>query len=129
MESVITNFKDLSASSKSVGRRLLTIGENRLELLMLELQEERERLLRAIIFALAAATFGLLAGFALSGVVVLLFWNSSPLAALVVLMAVYLAGAGFVLWRLMVLIKHWKNFPATMDQIKKDRICLEKILV
>ena len=57
-------------ASKRLVRRLLTIGENRFELLMVEAQEERERLLQAIRLALAVAVFGLLAGVALTGAVV-----------------------------------------------------------
>ena len=36
--------------SMRFARRLLTIGENRLELLMLEVQEERERILSAVLW-------------------------------------------------------------------------------
>jgi uncharacterized membrane protein YqjE len=49
------------ASSKHFDRRLLTIGENRLELLMLEAQEERERLLYAVLLAHGVAVFRFLA--------------------------------------------------------------------
>jgi uncharacterized membrane protein YqjE len=45
----------------------LAIGENRFELLMVEVQEERERLLHAIVLALGAAALGLLAGMAVPG--------------------------------------------------------------
>jgi len=52
METANDSFGPLAASSKYFARRLLTIGENRLELLMVEVQEERVRLLRAILLAL-----------------------------------------------------------------------------
>ena len=44
------HFGQIGTSSKHLARRLLTIGENRLELLMVEVQEERERLLHAILW-------------------------------------------------------------------------------
>jgi uncharacterized membrane protein YqjE len=50
----------LADASRRVVQRALVICENRLELLMVEMQEERERVLRAIWLSLAAATFGLL---------------------------------------------------------------------
>ena len=78
MENANVSFGQLAASSKHFARRLLTIGENRLELLMVEVQEERERLLRAILLALGVAAFGLLAGVALTGAIVVLFWASRP---------------------------------------------------
>ena len=56
------------ASSRHRGvfaRRLLTIGENRLEWLIVEAQEERERLLRAILLAFGGLALGLLAGITL----------------------------------------------------------------
>ena len=51
MEPSTVNLEQLAATSKHFARRLLTIGENRLELLMVEVQEERVRLLRAIVLA------------------------------------------------------------------------------
>ena len=51
---------------KRLARLLLAIGENRLELLSVELQEERERLLCAILLALGVAAFSLLAGVCVS---------------------------------------------------------------
>ena len=56
------SLEQLASTSKHLVRRLLTIGENRLELLSVEVQEGRERLLQAIMLALGVAAFGLLAG-------------------------------------------------------------------
>jgi uncharacterized membrane protein YqjE len=106
----------------------LTIGENRLALLMVEVQEERERLLHAILLALGVAAFGLLAGAALTGAIVVWLWEISPVAALLVLTCLYGAAAVSLYRRLMQLLRDWQNFPATLDQIRKDRTCLEKNL-
>src|SRR5580658_9935642 len=65
MEESPGGLKQLTAISKRLARRLLTIGENRLELLMVEVQEEGEHLLHAFLLALVAAVFGLLAGMTL----------------------------------------------------------------
>ena len=70
METATVSFRRLAANSKQFTRRLLTIGENRLELLAVEVQEERERLLHAFLLALAVAAFGLLAGLALTAAIV-----------------------------------------------------------
>lgn len=69
------NVGQLLETSKLFTRRMLTIGENRFELLMVEVKEERERLLRASLLALGVAAFGLLAGVALSGAIVVLLWE------------------------------------------------------
>ena len=78
MEPSPTNAGQLVETSKRFARRLLTIGENRIELLMVEVQEERQRLLYAILLALGVAAFGLLAGVALTGAIVVLLWELSP---------------------------------------------------
>ena len=74
METAPTNARDLVELSKRLARRLLALGENRFELLMVEVQEERERLLHAIVLALGVAALGLLAGMALTGAIVVLLW-------------------------------------------------------
>jgi uncharacterized membrane protein YqjE len=57
MEESTASFQQLAADSKDCARRLLTIGENRLELFTVEVQEEREHLLHAFLLALGVAAF------------------------------------------------------------------------
>jgi uncharacterized membrane protein YqjE len=128
MEESTISVGQLGAASKQFARRLLTIGENRIELLMVEVQEERERLLRAILLALAAATLALLAGIAFTGLIVVLFWSRSPAFVFLALMAIYAAAAVLLYQKLSVLLRDWKSFSATVDQLRKDRVCLDKNL-
>lgn len=128
MENSTDSLGTLAATSKHVVRRLLNIGENRLELLMVEVQEERVRLLRAILLALGAAAFGLLAGVALTGVVVVLFWNISPVAVLLALTGAHGVAGVMLHRRLTLLLRDWQNLPASLDQLRKDRACLEEVL-
>jgi uncharacterized membrane protein YqjE len=128
MEPATDNFGQFGASSKHFTRRLLTIGENRLELLMVEVQEERERLLHAILLALGVAVFGFLAGGALTIAIVILLWHLSPVAVLLVLTSLYAAIAAYLYRRFTVLQREWKTLPATLDQFRKDRACLETLL-
>jgi uncharacterized membrane protein YqjE len=128
MEQSTVNLGQLTAISKHVARRLLTIGENRLELLMVEAQQERVRLLRAILLALGVAVFGFLTGAALTIAVVVLLWHLSPVAVLLVLTSLCATTAVFLYRRFIVLQRDWKTFPATLDQLVKDRACLETIL-
>jgi uncharacterized membrane protein YqjE len=118
----------LFETSKRFARRLLIIGENRFELLMVEVQEERERLLRAILLALGVAAFGLLAGMALTGVIVVLLWELSRVAALLALTGLYGATAVCLYRRLTGLLRKWENLPATLEQLRKDHACLENNL-
>ena len=84
------------ATSKSFARRLFRIGENRLELLIVEIQEERQHLLHFLLLALGVAVFGILAGVALSLLIVVSLWERSPAAALLVLTSFYAAAAVFL---------------------------------
>ena len=122
------NLGQLTATSKTFARRLLTIGENRLELLTVEVQEAHERLLHAFLLALGVAAFGLLATLTLTAVIVVLFWAWSQVAVLAILTVIY-GGAGICLYlRLIGLVRNWQTLAATLDQLRKDRACLEKIL-
>lgn len=128
MEPAADNCGSFGASSKLFARRLLTIGENRLELLMLEVQEERERLLRAILLALGVAVFAFLAGVALTVALVVVLWHLSPVAVLLALTSLYTASAICLYLRFTALQRDWKTLPATLDQLRKDRACLERTL-
>ena len=127
MEESTVSLGQLGATSKTFARRLLTIGENRLELLTVEVQEERERLLHAFLLALGVAAFGLLAGLTLTAAIVVLLWPWSPLAVLLILTGLY-GAAGVCLYRRLIgVMRNWQTLSASLDQLRKDRACLEKI--
>jgi uncharacterized membrane protein YqjE len=128
MESTSGSFNQLGTTAKQFVRRLATIGENRLELLTVEVQEERERLLYAFLLALGVAAFGLLAGLTFTAAIVVLLWACSPWAVLLALTGLYGAGGVYLYRRLAALLRNWQTLPASLDQIRKDRACLEKIL-
>ena len=128
MEPAPSHVAPLVAASKRFARRLLTLGENRLALLMVEVQEERERLLHAILLALGVAAFGLLAGVTLTGALVVVLWEYSPWAVLLTLTGLYGGAAVWLHRRLTRLLRDWQNLPATLEQLQKDRACLEKTL-
>lgn len=128
MEPATDNFGQIGASSKRLAQRLLTIGENRLELLTVEVQEERKRLLHAVLLALGVAAFGLLAGLALTATIVVWLWAWSPVAVLLTLTGLYGAAGVGLYRRLTGLLQDWQTLSATLDQLRKDRACLEKIL-
>ena len=128
MEESTVSLRQLGTTSKMFARRLLTIGENRLELLTVEVQEERERLLHAFLLALGVAAFGLLAGLALTAAIVVWLWTWSPVAVLLILTGLYGAAGVCLYRRLTGLLRDWQTLSATLDQLRKDRACLEKNL-
>jgi uncharacterized membrane protein YqjE len=129
MDTTSQSEPHLADASKRLAHRALVICENRFQLLMLEAEEERDRIIRAIGLALGAAAFGLLACIALTIVIAVVFWQQSPVAALLILTALYAGAAAFFYARLARLQRDWQTFPSTIDQLRKDRECLEKQLV
>ena len=128
MEAATSSFKQFTATTKRLVGILATLGENRLELMAVEVQEERERVLHAFLLALGVAAFGLLAGITLTAAIVVLLWAYFPLAALLIMATAYGAAGAYLYSRLAALLRNWQTLPASLDQIRKDRACLEKML-
>jgi uncharacterized membrane protein YqjE len=112
---------------RSIARRLLIIGGNRVELLAVEAQEERTLLLESLFMALVAVGFGLLAGGAFTASVVLLLWTYPHAAVLLALCACYLVIGALVWWRLQARLAQWRMFSSTVGQLRKDRERLEEV--
>lgn len=89
METATDSSEPIASSSRRFARRLLTIGENRIELLLVEVQEERERLLHAFLLGLGVAALGLLAALTLTAAIVVWLWACSPVAVLLALTGLY----------------------------------------
>jgi uncharacterized membrane protein YqjE len=123
-----SHVRPLAAVSNEFARRLLTIGENRLELLTVEVQEEREHLLHALLLGVGAAAFGLLAGLTLTATIVVLLWTWSPVAVLMALTGLYGIVGVCLCRRLAILLHDWETLSDSLNQLRKDRACLEKAL-
>jgi uncharacterized membrane protein YqjE len=124
-ETPLAEFKTVS---RRLAKRFVDVGENRLRLLLLEVEEERERLIQAFLLGLGIMAFSLLAGVAFTVVVLLLFWAQAPVLAMSVLTLVYLSIAVFLALRLARLRRDWEAFSASLAQIRKDCSCLAEIL-
>ncbi|MCD6049625.1 MAG: hypothetical protein K0Q55_1028 [Verrucomicrobia bacterium] len=128
MEMSSGKFGQVGTIAKRMLHRLLAIGENRIELFLLELQEERERLVKVLLLAVGVMAFGLLAGVALTLAVMLLFWEYSPALAMLILTVLYAGSAAVLYKRMTALQKDWQTLPGTLDQLRKDRECLDQNL-
>lgn len=115
----------LMDASRRMGHRLFVVFENRLQLLLVEAQEERERILQSIWLALGASVFGLLAGISLTLTIVLALWEHSPILALLGLTVAYTIAAVLLYVKLSRLQRDWQTLSGTIEQLKKDRECLE----
>src|SRR5437660_10957375 len=107
-----------------VGRTVLGALQNRGELLALELQEEKARLLELFVWALGLLFLAIMATLALTATIIFLFpmeyWRYVA-AGFTVL---YLVAAGFAFFTIRNLLKR-PPLPETLAQVSKDRIWLE----
>ncbi len=117
-----------TTGAKQAASRLLALGGNRLELLTLELVEERDRLRQAAFLAVGMVLFAWLSTALLTLAVVALGWAWSPPGALL-LAALFHGTISFGLYRRFQSL--WRNrdtFSASLEQFRKDRDALEKLL-
>ena len=128
METPVGNFEQLAGTLKRLLGRLLAIGGNRLELFLVEVQEERDRVLRGFFLAMGVAVMGLLAGVTLTVAVAVFFWQKSPILALLSLALLYAGGCAALWMAYSRLLRDWKTLPDTMEQLRKDRECMEQKL-
>jgi uncharacterized membrane protein YqjE len=128
METPPETDPDLAGTTKRVAWRLLAICHNRAELLMVEMQEERERARTIIILASAIAVLGLLAGITITALIVCCA-GPHILAALIILAVLYSAGAVFFYLKLTQMQQDWEPLSGTREQLQKDRECFEKTLL
>jgi uncharacterized membrane protein YqjE len=116
----------LFSSAKRLLSTALAGAENRVELFLVELKEERIRVLDVLLLGSAAGVLGFMALLMVTVTLVVVFWDSARVQVLVALSACYTLGAIGVVWRLKVLLRNWSSFSATLDELKKDRACFEE---
>jgi uncharacterized membrane protein YqjE len=108
---------------RRLGTTFLGILQNRLELLVVELQEERHRLFHALLLTAAIVALGLvtlaLAAFAL----VVVVWTEFGVMGLVTLIGLSLVSTLLAYWRLRVRLKNWPLLSGTLAELKRDREC------
>jgi uncharacterized membrane protein YqjE len=100
--------------------------QNRIELLAVEWQEERIRLIRLLVLSAGWLLLALGAVGLFTATVILLFPAEWRVYAAAGFMALYLAGAIWAWLRVRALLKQ-EPFLETIEQVKKDRSFLESI--
>jgi uncharacterized membrane protein YqjE len=126
METSTEPSPGLFSSLKGLLNTALAGVENRIELFLVELREERVRVFDVLLLGCAAAVLGFMALLTVTVTLVVIFWDSARVPVLVALSAGYSVGAIAVIWRLKVRLRKWSSFSATLDELKKDRACLEE---
>ena len=113
--------RGLWASVKRIGDTLVSLVQNRVELFAVELQEEKCRLVEAILCAAAVAAFGMMTLTLVTITVVVLFWENGRLAALMGLSGFYLLVTAWAWRELQKRLKSRTTFAGTLGELKKDR--------
>ena len=119
--------QDTGSGALAAGAQLLkTLGDlvgSRLELFLVELQEERARTFDTFVLAIVAGICALMALIIGTFTVVVIFWETHRVLVLVLFTCVYAMAAMTALLLLRTRLRRWRAFAATLDQIKKDRAC------
>ena len=113
----------------SLGRLLkavFAIAHNRLELLLVEAQEERWRFFDALLLAGVVLILALMTLMAATITIVVVCVEAGRLDLVVALVLLYLAATILSFWRLRVRLKNWAPFSGTLAELKKDKACLDE---
>lgn len=117
--------RGLLSSLRVLGDNLLAGAQERVELVSLELQEEKFRLIQTFIWISGAIFAGAMALAFASLTLVYLFWESARLAVLGGLTVAYAAGAvAIVVAFRRYLARQPRPFSATVDELRQDRACI-----
>ncbi|WP_299230958.1 phage holin family protein [uncultured Halomonas sp.] len=114
----------------TAGRRLLgsllASGETRLRLAVLELEEERARLVGMLLLAGLALILLLLGIAVLTTLVIVFFWDSYRLTAIAVSAGVLLSSGLLLCLRVMQLARRRTLLASTLKHLATDRELLEQ---
>ena len=109
-------------SLNKLGGAFVGLLQGHLELLGIEVQEEKSRLLRLFLLSGVALILLLLILMGLSTAIVIAFWDTHPIAAILVLCALYAVVLAVCISRALVLAKETAApFQATVEELARNR--------
>jgi uncharacterized membrane protein YqjE len=109
----------LSGALSQLAGTLLALIQARLELVTVEFEEERERTKQLLALIVVAAVFLSFALIALTVLIVVLFWNSYPIAAMIGVTLFYVVVGGGALIALRSRTRG-RPFDASLSELEKD---------
>ena len=121
-----TDRHGLFDTLRRLGSTVLAILQNRLELLAVELQEERIRLFDALLLAAVVVVLGCFTLTTAAVAVLIVVWNEYGMNGLLAVSGVGFIATLLAYWRLRVRLKNWPLLSSTLAELKKDRECLER---
>lgn len=109
-------------SLRNLAATLVALLQNRLELLVTDLEEERVRLLQLLFWAAGALFFFALGVLMVTMLIVLLLWDSHRIVGVAVLAAVFLAiGVGLAIGVRNRMHVRPRLFSSSLDELAKDK--------
>ena len=126
MEGAGPSREGILASLRRLLKTVLAIAENRLDLLLVEMREEGLRFFDALLLTGVVIVLLLMTLLIPTLAVVVLCVKANRLDLLVALVLLYLAATIICFWRLRSRLKNWAPFSATLDELKKDKACLDE---
>jgi uncharacterized membrane protein YqjE len=118
--------KGVFASLRRVRQTGFAILHNRVELFLVELEQERWLFFDTLLLLGIVLTLAAMALMVFTITIVVLCLRADRLGPLVVLMLAYLVATGIGAWRLRSRLKGWAPFSGTVAELKKDKACLEE---
>jgi uncharacterized membrane protein YqjE len=114
--------KDQSASPRRLGAAFMGLLHSHVELFGIELQEQKTRSVKLLLFAGLALVFALLLLTGLSALLLVLLWDTYRIAGIVGLCAFYTLAALFCALRIKAaLFDESSPFHATLEELANDR--------
>jgi uncharacterized membrane protein YqjE len=115
----------LLGSLRGLADGLIGSAHDRLELLAIELHEEKHRLIQIFIWISAIVFLAMLAMVFASMAIVVLFWETARVAVVCSLAGIYIAAlVATALGFKRYLKRQPKPFAATLSELREDRECI-----
>ena len=115
----------LSAAARLL-KTLHDVAENRIELFLVELKEERLRLFDALLLAAVGIVCALMTLAMITLTVLVIFWDTHRLLALTLVTVAYAVTATVAFVKLRSRWQHWQAYSSTLEEFKKDFACFKK---
>ena len=125
MEESETDRRGVLSVLRSAASAILRTAENRVELLLVELHEERINVINLILLTALVVALGWVTVALVALTVAIVLWNEFGVNGLLMMIGVGVAATLVAFWCLRCRLKSWKFLSATLGELKKDRQWLE----
>jgi uncharacterized membrane protein YqjE len=125
MDTPVPGSSGLLGSLRGFAEGLLGSVYDRVDLISIELQEEKHRLIQILFWVGAIVVMGLLAIVFASFAVVILLWDTARIAAVCGLAVLYVGALlGAIVGFRRYLARQPRPFAATLNELQEDRECI-----